>query len=73
MTNVQWGTLTAFIAPAGTALAGAPWWVTFGAFVLLVLHRTLPRESLHLLLLWLQVLPRRDPEGGTLGKDGDET
>lgn len=50
-------TLVRLVAPVGTALADAPWWIVVGVFLLALAHRVLPRESKDLLTLWLRIIP----------------
>lgn len=72
VTRAGWETSAGAVAQVGTVLADAPWWVAGGAFVLLVMHRILPRDLRDLLSLWLRILPGRD-EGNDPPENGQPT
>jgi len=64
-------TVAGVVAPVGTVLADAPWWVSAGVFALALSHRVLPRDSKDLLELWLRLLPARN-EGDEEKEDDEE-
>ncbi|MBB5111955.1 hypothetical protein FHU28_001794 [Micromonospora echinospora] len=65
------GMLASVVAPVGTALADAPWWMFVGTVLIALTHRILPRESKDLLNLWLRIISRRQGLRGKQDKGGE--
>ncbi|MBM0231455.1 hypothetical protein JNW91_06010 [Micromonospora sp. STR1_7] len=66
------GMWASMMAPVGTVLADAPWWMFVGTVLLALTHRILPRESKDLLNLWLRIISRQQGPKDKQGK-GRET